>query len=504
MDLSQVLSWKNVAGAFAVYWVTRAFYRLFFHPLANFPGPKLAAITLWYEAYYDLIQKGQYTFRIAEMHKTYGPIVRISPSELHVIDPAFHEKLYCQSGRWNKYKWSYDAFGAEGSTFSAALHELHQARRVPLNYFFSKARVAARDDVIVRNVDKLCARILERVGSTINLGAAVSALSQDVACEFVLDKTYGSLDRDDFNVAVTDMVQNTNWIWRITKHFPWFSPAMKAIPLGLISKMTNEGTLSFFQFLQGIEKQAENRFKLATSSPEKDRTPTLVDEIVDSNLPLPEKAFPRLLPDVQTIVGAGFETASSVMRLMLYHVFANPDILQRLRTELATISTASSVSGVLGFKELEQLPYLTSVIMEALRMSPGLGSRLARIAPDRAIFYEDWCIPAGTPVGMTAILMHNDETLYPNPRSFNPDRWDMPGRRRLNATFAPFSKGTRICLGMHLAWAELYITLAAIVQRFNFDFQGVQATDFEMESDEFIIGTRAKTPFEGHVTLYEN
>jgi hypothetical protein len=66
------LSWQSIAVTVVVYCLTLAFYRLYLHPLAKFPGPKLAAITRYYEAYYDIVQNGQYTFRIAEMHKKYG------------------------------------------------------------------------------------------------------------------------------------------------------------------------------------------------------------------------------------------------------------------------------------------------------------------------------------------------------------------------------------------------------------------------------------------------
>ena len=47
-------------------------YRLFFHPLASFPGPKLAIATYCYEWYYDLILGGQYTFKLKELHERYG------------------------------------------------------------------------------------------------------------------------------------------------------------------------------------------------------------------------------------------------------------------------------------------------------------------------------------------------------------------------------------------------------------------------------------------------
>lgn len=151
-----------------------------------------------------------------------------------------------------------------------------------------------------------------------------------------------------------------------------------------------------------------------------------------------------------TITGAGFETTSSILRLIFFHIFSNQEIFQRLRAEISTVNkTSLSSDAKLEVKTLEQLPYLTSVIIERMQLSPSISSRIARIAPDRDLFYGDLRIPAGTPVGMTSILMHTDERLYPEPLSFNPDRWmDPEARRKLEKTYAPFSRGTRICLGM--------------------------------------------------------
>lgn len=47
-------------------------YRLCFHPLSKFPGPKLAALTVWYEFYYDGIKRGKYVFEVGKMHEKYG------------------------------------------------------------------------------------------------------------------------------------------------------------------------------------------------------------------------------------------------------------------------------------------------------------------------------------------------------------------------------------------------------------------------------------------------
>lgn len=61
-----------LACIFVLYIICIGVYRLYFSPLAKFPGPRLAALTLWYEFYYDVIKHGRYTWRIAEMHQQYG------------------------------------------------------------------------------------------------------------------------------------------------------------------------------------------------------------------------------------------------------------------------------------------------------------------------------------------------------------------------------------------------------------------------------------------------
>ena len=56
---------------------TLTFYRLFLHPLANVPGPKIAAATAWYEFYWDCPQKGRFFTKITEMHKKYGEHLKV-------------------------------------------------------------------------------------------------------------------------------------------------------------------------------------------------------------------------------------------------------------------------------------------------------------------------------------------------------------------------------------------------------------------------------------------
>jgi len=55
-----------------LYPICLVVYRLYLHPLARFPGPKLAAVTSWYEFYLNAVKDGQATHKRKEWHEKYG------------------------------------------------------------------------------------------------------------------------------------------------------------------------------------------------------------------------------------------------------------------------------------------------------------------------------------------------------------------------------------------------------------------------------------------------
>lgn len=212
--------------------------------------------------------------------------------------------------------------------------------------------------------------------------------------------------------------------------------------------------------------------------------PTVFKELLDSDLPREEVTIQRLAEEAQTVVAAGQVTTAHFLKMTSFHILANPDILKRLKEELKSAMPAGGTLPPLA--KLEQLPYLSAIISEGFRKSYGVSQRLPRVSPDAPLIYKDWVIPPGTPVGMTSIFMHDNPELFPKPEVFDPDRWlKADSERRLGKYLVNFSKGTRSCLGMNLAKAEIVLTLAAVFHRFDMELYETDSSDVEIVHDYF-------------------
>jgi cytochrome P450 len=178
----------------------------------------------------------------------------------------------------------------------------------------------------------------------------------------------------------------------------------------------------------------------------------------------------------------------------MFYILENPSIRQRLEDELLSVKVTpdNSYDKVsLKLSVLERLPYLTGCVQECIRLSHGVTSPLARIAPDQVLKLDGYEIPPGTPVAMSAVLVHLDPKVFPGPNEFRPERWlENP---RLDRYLLSFSKGSRQCVGINLAYAELYMALGGIFRKFaklrdkkTLTLYETSREDVEIVSDMFL------------------
>jgi cytochrome P450 len=135
------------------------------------------------------------------------------------------------------------------------------------------------------------------------------------------------------------------------------------------------------------------------------------------------------------------------------------------------------------------------VINEGLRLSEPVTHRLPRILRDKPLAYGSYTLPPGTTISMTGSLTHQDGSIFADPHTFDPGRWLVGSeeeRKRLEGYLVPFSRGPRICLGMNLAMAELYLILAMVFRRFGFDTRRVRRERDVDVSFSFVIAAQAR------------
>ncbi|OQV04715.1 hypothetical protein CLAIMM_09561 [Cladophialophora immunda] len=191
---------------------------------------------------------------------------------------------------------------------------------------------------------------------------------------------------------------------------------------------------------------------------------------------------------------AGIDTTSDSLMFMIWALSLpqHETYQDKLREELSHISVDSQ--GLPEPKDLTQLPYLNAVVRESLRLYAPLPAFEPRSSPVDTVI-DGYEIPAGTIVGMSPYCLHRDEGVYPSPLTFRPERWLtdsgtlIPESDIRNRYFWAFSSGARMCIGMHLANAEMLTLLAAMYRKYKTSAEHPDTSPgitsrFEIFSDE--------------------
>ncbi|XP_077487936.1 ecdysone 20-monooxygenase-like [Amblyomma americanum] len=152
------------------------------------------------------------------------------------------------------------------------------------------------------------------------------------------------------------------------------------------------------------------------------------------------------------IAGGVFTTGISLC-FLLHNLACNPNIQEKLYNELQSNKDISSCS------------YLRACIKESFRLSPTVPG-LMRILPEDVVL-SGYKVPAGVPVFANSLVTCRLEKYFPQPNSFQPERWLGEARGLIHPfTLLPFGHGSRMCVGRRFAELELMTTAAKMVQNF--------------------------------------
>lgn len=472
------------------------------HPLYRFPGPKIAAATYAYEAYYDWWLVGRYGRAIKQMHERYGPLVRINPDELHCSDPAFTDEIYAGPGRIRD-RFPHQLNGVSPGALSVAgfatiPHELHRARRAPLSRFFNRGHISKLENEILDLGSMTIDKMLRRAGGgPFVVNQALQCFTGDVISQYSFGQPMGFVAQEGWEPNFATWTFPFQRLSNAMRHNALLRNASQLTPM--LAPILGKDTRVLLHQMSVVVPEY---IRAAVADP---TNTSIFAELTRNKMLPPEKSEAmtqkRLSAEGFTFLGAGTETTAATMTLIIYHLLASPRVQARLQQDLEGVAPET-----LKWFELERRPYLWGVVQEGLRMMPGVSQRSARVARDEALVYKsrdddgtDWVIPPGTPVSMTSMINHWDEDLFPAPDSFEPERWLLDDGNggvkpnfELQKKLLSFSRGSRACLGENLALCEIYIMTALFSLRVAHRARLVDTTIENVTYDHDLIGLQTK------------
>lgn len=208
----------------------------------------------------------------------------------------------------------------------------------------------------------------------------------------------------------------------------------------------------------------------------------LIDDHVQARMALPQAGWPqdlltRLLAlhvgdpatwplkavrdECMSTFLAGHETTAATLTWWSWCMAANPSAQAAARAEVDAVLQGRLPTAA----DLPALDYLGRTLQETLRLYPAAPILITRRSV-RPITLGGWQLPARTMFGIPLHLMHHDARWFPQPDAFRPERF-APGAPAIpRGAFMPFGTGPRVCLGQHLALAEMTLLAAMFLQRY--------------------------------------
>lgn len=163
----------------------------------------------------------------------------------------------------------------------------------------------------------------------------------------------------------------------------------------------------------------------------------------------------ELRDELMTLLFAGHETTASVLAWSIYWIHAQPEVKTKVMAELSELGSNPDPM------EIAKLPYLTAVCNETLRIYPVVLFTFGRILK-QPFDFMGYHLEPGVMLGPCIYLLHHNPDLYPESKSFRPERF--LERQFSPYEFIPFGGSNRRCLGYTFALFEMKVVLATMLR----------------------------------------
>ncbi|PWI67036.1 hypothetical protein PCL_04542 [Purpureocillium lilacinum] len=432
------------------------------------PGP-------WYSNWTSLVLDlhflyGTRSFYVHALHEQYGPVVRIAPNEVDITDLEAVKTIYTVKETFVKSQF-YRRIVSPGSEsmFSTVSIDFHRRHRRLLASPMSESSLKA----VMPQIRALSDLAVQRIEEEMKTRGSADVLkwwlfmATDIIGQLTFGDSFRMLELGRKNEYAHEL-ERVGRIGAIRASFPSIVRLAYKTPFRLpVFQAAVEASRNMTRYAT----DSLNRYRRVVENDTTFVQQTLFTKVFkaeeDEKMP-----FREVRDEAQSYIVAGSDTTANSMTYLTWAVCRHPSIRDALVKELRTLPEDYTEA------QLRDLPYLEKVIDETLRLYSAAPSGLPRVVPSGGCQLAGYWFDEGTTVSTQAYSMHRDPVVFPQPDAFIPSRWAEP-TKAMKDSYMPFGRGSRVCIGQHLAKIELRLATA----RFFLTFPDAQMSSLEGMSD---------------------
>ncbi|KAF4336116.1 isotrichodermin C-15 hydroxylase (cytochrome P-450 monooxygenase CYP65A1) [Fusarium beomiforme] len=435
-------------------------YRLHFHPLAKFPGPKLAACSeFWYLRTWA---SGCYVHHMRDLHRKYGDVVRTASNELSFRSPTALKDIYNHVSKDRPIFLKSDIFyTADPSVTRPDIIFTrdpidHRLQRRSLSHAFSAKALRDNEESVQYHVNLLLERLGQNAGpgtEGANMTEVFNWLTFDIIGDLTFGESFDSLNQwrpSEWVNWLLAFITSLTLLPFINRFKIPMSLLMSLMPKGLKERVDSHN--------RETTEKVKGRIEMGNSRDREDFFAYILRKESD-NLDLV-----HLREQAKVLMLAGSETTASLLAAATFFLLKNPDKLVALQNEVrSAFSSRDDITG----DAVARLPYLNGVIEEGLRVFPPVPVGAPRVCTGGTI--DGHYVPKGVVVSVDGFATTHDERNFTRPDEFLPERWVGEGFGDRKEASKPFSLGPRGCLGINLAYLEARIAMASLAWKYDWE-----------------------------------
>lgn len=426
-------------------------------PLSKVPGPWYTRWTSWVKTYHSLTGSGP--SYVHSLHIKYGPVVRVSPNAVDVADLAGVQRIHRIKGEFLKSFWYTDLLPGVFNVFNTRDIDQHRRFRRLLSAPISDSGLQAVLPQVETKIRFAISRMAEEMKSR---GAADVLkwwmfMATDIIGELSFGESFRMLEYGKKNQYISDLEKagiagavrtELPLLWKISRYLP--VPYLKES-----GEIFNRNRRYAEQSIQRHRTLVENGDMGAGSA---SASSSLFSNMYRANDD-ERLSTTEILDNAQAYIVAGSDTTANTLAYLVWAVCRRAEVRRQLAREVASLPQGFSSDDV------RHLPYLRQVVDESLRLYPAAPSGLPRTVPAGGALLGGYWIPEGATATTQAYTLHRNPEAFPHPDRFDPSRWENP-TQAMKESFMPFGGGSRVCLGLHLAYIEIKLAVAHFFRAF--------------------------------------